>query len=199
MIISRIVFIKMYLLGVCCMAIAQPINEELVRYIDLTGDGRPEKITLNLKATDISKPVSWSLIIWSDKKVLLKHTSDDSRIDTFFNDPKYVTNCTGYIDCKEKWYFKDILDIIIVPPTGYDLEGILDKKYDNTLYPLGRAYLSKCCGIGPKKADQILSRIEKRIRSGSAVMITIPDTPATAGALMTYCPEVNRFIPVYED
>ncbi len=181
------------------LAMAQPINEELERHIDLTGDGHPEKITLTLKAKGITKPFRWSLTIRSDKKILLEHTRDDSKIDSFFSDQNYVTNCTGYIECKKKWYYKDILDIIIVPRTGYDLEGILDKKYENTLYPLGRAYLAKCCGIGPKQADRILANMERRIRGGSAVMITIPDTPATGSGLLTFCTEVDRFIPVYED
>jgi hypothetical protein len=103
------------------------------------------------------------------------------------------------MDCKKKWYYKEILVILVVLRTGYDLEGILDKRYDSTLFPLGRAYLAKCCRIGQKKADFILSKIEKRIRNNSTIMITIPDTPATGGALMTFCPEVNRFMPVSED
>jgi hypothetical protein len=189
-----IVFILIY-----SSVMAQPVDEELVRHIDLTGDGNPEKITLTLKAKDIAKPISWSLTIKSVNRVLLQHTRDDARIDAFFKDSNYVTNCTGYLECKKKWYYHDILDILVVPTTGYDLEGILDKKYGNTLYPLGRAYLAKCCAIGRKRADHILASIEKRIRNGSAVMISIPDTPATGGALLTFCPEVSRFIPVYED
>lgn len=199
MIIVRTLLIILCMLSGRALAMAQPINEELERYVDLTGDSKPEKITLILKAKDIRKPMQWSLTIRSDKKILLEHTRDDSKIDSFFSDQNYVTNCTGYIECKKKWYYKDILDTIIVPRTGYALEGILDKKYENTLYPLGRAYLAKCCGIGPKQADRILANMEKRIRSGSAVMITIPDTPATGGGLLIFCPEVDRFIPVYED
>jgi hypothetical protein len=199
------IMVRAFLLIVCILsgsplAIAQPINEELVRNIDLTGDGKPGKIVLTLKAKNITKPVQWTLTITSNEKVLLRQSRDDSKIDSFFNDPNYVGNCTGYLECKKRWYYKDILETIVVSRTGYDVEGILDKKDSNTLYSCGRAYLAKCCNITPKRADDILGDVEKRIRSGTAVMIMLPDTPASAtGLLMTFCPEVDRFIPVYQE
>ena len=192
--------IILFILSGCALAMAQPINDELVRNIDLTGDGKPERISLILKAKDITKPMQWSLTITSNEKVLLTQSHDDSAIDSFFNDFRYVGNCTGYSECKRKWYYKDILETLVVPRTGYDVEGILDKKQSNTLYPLGRTYLANCCSITSKRADDILSEVEKRIRGGRAVMIVMPDTPAAAnGPLMTFCGEVDRFIPVYED
>jgi len=200
MIILRAFPIILCILSGCALAMGQAINDELVRNIDLTGDGKPERISLILKAKDITNPMQWSLTIRSGEKVLLRHSRDDSNIDSLFNESRYVGGCTGYLECKRKWYYKDILDTLVVPRTGYDLEGILDKKYSNTLYPLGRAFLAKCCNITSKRAHDILAEIEKRIRSGSAVMIVMPDTPLSAtGPLMTFCREIDRFIPVYED
>jgi hypothetical protein len=198
MIMTRSFLIIVFILT-CCPIMAQPIDEKMMKAVDLTGDGRPEKIILTIKAEDISKPVRWSLTILSADKVLLRHSRDDSKIDSFFEDSGYVVDCTGYAECKRKWYYKDILNSLIVPANRYNLEGVLDKKQTNTLYPVGRAYLAECCGIGPKQADPILAKIEKRIRSGKAVMITIPDTPVTNGILLTFCAEVGRFIPVYKD
>lgn len=170
MIILRI-FLIIFCILTYSLAVAQPINEEVTRYIDLTGDGKPEKITSTFKGTDISKQLQWTLTISSDKKVLLQHTDNNSL------------------------YYKDIFTILIVPRSRYSIEGIFDKNSENTLYPVGRAYLAKCCGIGLKQANQILANIEKRIRGGSAVIIKIPETPE----LLTFCNEVNRFIPVYEE
>lgn len=181
------------------IALAEPIDELLVRSVDVTGDGKPEKITLVLKAKDFNSPFQWSLSISSSGKQLFTYASDDTRIDPFFADRGFITDCSGYAECKKKWYFKDILNSLIVPRSGYDLEGILDKSKSNTLYPLGRQYLKECCGIKQNDADAILSRIEKRIRNNQAVLISIPKSPVTSDALMIFCPEVDRFIPVYED
>jgi len=78
--------ITAYLLAACCSEIAQPVSEELMPYIDLTGDGKPEKITLTLDGEDVKKPMRWSLTIRTEKTVLPQHASDDSRIDAFFSD-----------------------------------------------------------------------------------------------------------------
>lgn len=169
------IILRTFLIIVCIittsLAAAQPINEEVTRNIDLTGDGKPETITSTFKGTDKSKPLQWTLTISSDKKILLQHTDNNSL------------------------YYKDIFAILIVPRSRYSIEGILDKNSKNTLYPVGRAHLAKCCGIGLKQANHILANIEKRIRGGSAVMIKIPETPE----LLTFCNAVNRFIPVYEE
>lgn len=197
MTIRRVFFLSVLIL-LCSLAFAQSINKRLVKYVDFTGDGNPENITLTLKAKDFKAAMRWTLTISSGKKLLMSRTKHDVRMEQFF-DPQYVTNCTDYIECKKKWYYHDILDSLVVPASRYDMEGILDKSRGNTLHPLGKKYLAQCCKIGPERAEQILAKIERRIRAGTAVLIAIPDTPDSVGPLLTLCPEIGRFVPVYED
>ncbi|HEY9159688.1 MAG TPA: hypothetical protein VIS94_01200 [Desulfomonilia bacterium] len=179
--------------------LAKPINEKLERtVINITGESLSDKIVLSIRARDIKSPFQWTLEIISNGKTIFSYSEDDANIDELFKDKDFIGGCTTYIDCKKKWYFKQLLDLVVVKRSDYDLEGILNKNRSGTLYPIGREYLAECCGVGTKKADEILFKIENRIRSGKAVMITIPN-PVTAGSLMIYCPEVNRFIPVYSD
>lgn len=192
------VFLLPVLVLLCSSVFAQPVDEKLVKYIDLTGDGNPEKVTLTLKAKDFKEPMRWMLTISSGKKVLLRRTKHDLRTEQFF-EPRYVLSCSDYIDCKKKWYYQDLLDSLVVTSSGYDIEGILNRNQENTLHHLGKSYLAKCCQIGSVRAERILTEIEQRIRAGTAVMVTIPDKPATAGPLLTFCPQIGRFVPVYED
>lgn len=192
------VFLLPALAFLCASAFAQSVNERLVKYIDLTGEGHPENITLTLEAKDFKAAVQWTLTVRSGKKVLLRHTQHDEYTDQTF-DPQSMTNCTDYIECKKKWYYHDLLNSLVIPSSRYDVEGLLNQSQGNTLYPLGKKYLARCCQIGAERAERILAKIERRIRAGTAVIITIPDTPNNAGPLLIFCPEIELFVPVYED
>ena len=121
----------------CSPVVAQSVNERLVKSVDLTGEGNPENITLTLKAKDFKAAMQWTLTLSSGKKVLMRRTEHDMYAEPFF-DPQCVTHCTDYIECRKKWYYHGILDSLVVPSSGYDTEGILDKSQGNTLYPLGK-------------------------------------------------------------
>jgi len=179
---------------------SKAIDRSITKKFDVTGDGKSDEITLHLKAENINSPFKWTLTIISDKKIIFTHDSDDTWLDRFFNDAGFASDCGGYISCKEKYYYHDILDSIIL--TGnkwYDLNGILDKSKDNTLYPLGRKQLQVCCNITGLTADAILSKIENNLRNGSAVAINVLVSPLKSKPAMIFAPEVGRFLVIYEE
>ena len=179
--------------------VAHPIDKEIVRHIDLTGDGQDETVTLRVQGKSLYSPFSWTLTIQSKGKQMLKFDGDGAWFDKFFNDENYVGGCKGYAECKEKFFFHDILDRLVVPPSGYSVEGILNKSASNTLYAIGGAYLEKCCGIRGKEADTILSGMAARLRSGKAIVINTFTSPETVDPPMIFAPEIDRFVPIYED
>jgi len=176
------------------------IDEKIVKTMDVTGDGKVDNIVLHLKAKNIKAPFLWSLTIISDGKIIYSHNSDDSWLDQFFNDIGYVSDCKDYLSCKNKYYYHDILESLVL--TGnkwYNANGILDKSQSNTLYPLGRKQLSECCNITGARADAILSKIESKLRKGSAVALNVLKSPVQASPPMIFAPEVGRFLIIYED
>jgi hypothetical protein len=172
------------------------IDTVLVRSVDLTGDGKPDTVSLHLRAKGLTSPFSWELSIRCRGSVLCSYSGDDSAIDKNFHDEGYVLGCNDYVECKRKYYFHDILDGLEV---RYNLEGILDRTQSNTLYAIGGAYLYSCCSIKGAAADAILSAMEERLRRGQAVVISIPTSPMTSEPPMMFAPEVNRFVPIYEE
>jgi hypothetical protein len=172
------------------------IDTVLVRSVDLTGDGKPDTVSLHLRAKGLTSPFSWELSIRSRGSVLCRYSGDDSAIDKNFHDEGYVAGCNDYTGCKKKYYFHDILDGLEV---RYNLEKILDRTQSNTLYAIGGAYLYSCCSIKGATADAILSAMEERLRRGQAVVISIPTSPMTSEPPMMFAPEVNRFVPIYEE
>ena len=175
-------------------AIKGAIDTVLVRSLDVTGDGKADTISLHLTAESLVSPFSWTLSINSQGSQIYTLSGNDSRIDTNFHDEGYVDDCRGYLECKEKYYFHDILDGLEVP---YNPDRILDRSHSNTLYSVGGEYLEVCCAIKGSDADTILSRMEARLRNGSAVVIVVPTSPMTYEHPMMFVPEVNRFVPIY--
>jgi hypothetical protein len=176
------------------------IDEKIEKNIDVTGDGKPDKITLNLKAKNIESPFIWSITIISDGKIIYSHDSDDTRYDEDFKGAGFVSGCNDYLSCKHKYYYHDILDnLVLTGNKWYDADGILDKKNSSTLYPLGRKQLKECCNITGQQADTILGKIEKKLREGKAVLLNVPISTVNSAPPMVFVPEVGRFLIIYED
>jgi hypothetical protein len=172
------------------------IDTFLVRSMDLTGDGKPDTVSLHLMAQGLTSPFSWELSIRSRGSELCSYSGDDSVIDKNFHDEGYVPGCNDYVACKKKYYFHEILDRL---EARYNLEGVLDRTQSNALYPIGGAYLDSCCSIRGPAAEAILSAMEKRLRNGQAVVISVPTSPMTGQPPMMYAPEVDRFVPIYQE
>jgi len=176
------------------------VDEELTRNVDVTGQGKLNKISLHIRAKSMHSPFTWELSITANGKDIYTYASDDTEIDKFFGSKGYVKNCQGYVDCKKKYYFHDILDNLVLNGNKwYNLEGTLDKTQSNTLYPIGRNYLEKCCAISGTKADAILQNIENKLRNGTAIILNMVTSPVTARNPEVFAPEIGRFIPIYVD
>jgi hypothetical protein len=173
-----------------------PINTQLTRKADVTGDGQPETITLQLKAGNYKAPFLWTLAIDSGGNTIFEHDSDDSDVDEVFADRDAMPRCPDYASCKEQYYFHDLLDQLIVQE--YDVDTLLDVSDGKSLYHVGRGHLRDCCNLFGPPADRVLKNVADRLRGGRAAVISVPATPVDAGPLLVYAPEVGQFVPVYE-
>jgi len=172
------------------------IDEVLTRNVDVTGNGKQDKIVLHLWAKSINSPFSWTLSIVEDGKEIFSYSSNDSNEDKNFNDDGYVSDCRGYLECKKKYYFHDILENIVLTKNQYNVEGMLKSP---SHVSIGKTYLEKCCTIHGSKADTILMNMEKKLRNGTAIVISIPVSPVMSGTPMVFAPEIGRFVPIYQD
>jgi len=170
------------------------VDKVFVREVDVTGDGKPDTITLRVIGKDMYSPLKWTVTISSLGETVLSQTREDKDINGFFGDEGYVGDCRGYLECKSKWYFKDLLSILVVPKSGYDLEGIMPG-----IEGVAGKYLAERLGVRGEKAKALVSGIKNRLQKGQAIVISIPDTPATANPIMVFSPEVRRFIEIYQD
>jgi hypothetical protein len=169
-----------------------PVNTQLTDRVDLTGDGKPETITLFLKAASYKTPVLWSLVIDSDGQTLWESDSDDTEIDTIFSDREALPGCPDYPTCKNQYYFHSIMENLVI--RDYDPEDVLDMTRGGKLNPATVQYLSQCCSLSLPVVDKAVKDLEQRLREKKAVLIAIPISPVAVGPRMVWVPEANQFV-----
>src|SRR5262249_32401461 len=129
-----------------------PVNTQLTRTEDVTGDGKPETITLFIKAASYKAPVQWLLTIDSEGKTIFETDGDDTEVDSLFDDREAMPGCPDYPTCKNEYYFHSMLENLVT--RTYDPEDVLDMTNGGTLNPGVRAYLARCCSLGPAAVDR---------------------------------------------
>jgi hypothetical protein len=170
------------------------VDKVLIHAVDVTGDGKPDTITLRVTGKDMYSPLKWTLTISSLGQTVFSHTNDDKDINGFFGDKNYVGGCKDYLECKRKWYFTDLLSRLVVPKSSYDVKGIMPG-----IEAVTGQYLAEHLGVKGEKAKAVISDIKKRLQNGQAIVISIPETPATASPIMVFSPVVNSFVEIYQD
>jgi hypothetical protein len=176
----------------------KPIDRTVSKSIDVDGDGNADNIVLHMQGKNFRSPFKWELKIYSKTKIIYHRTGSNEKIETFFSDPDYIGDCSGYDDCKCKWYFHDFLERIIVRMSA-DNVGVFDKTAPNSIYVVAKQALKNEYKKNPALVDKAIQNAADRLLSGKAVAIVIPDEPEIATPPMVWMPEFKRFVPIYED
>ena len=174
------------------------IDETLTKYLDVTGDGQDDRIILRIRGRDFTHPFTWSLEIESNGKCVFRHESDDAWLDRFFHDVGYVDDCNGYVGCKRKYYFHDLLEFMFIRT---DLSGnphAFDEANSGSIHTIGRKHLTDVCRVSDKTASDIVRRMMDQIQSGKAVLLYVPISPVHSEIPRMYVSEVERFVPIYQ-
>jgi hypothetical protein len=198
---KQYIFLCVLLLSSCRIQSqsGQRIDKQVTRTVDVTGDGIIDAITLHIQGASLNSPFFWTLVIRSEGKDVFRYDGDGSWFNTFFGQDGYVSGCNGYVACKEKFFYRDILDDLILPPSDYNVDAFVDESASNSLYGLGRPYLKQCCNVDGKNAEAILSGMAERLKNGTAIVIQNYTSAATLDPhAAMFAPEVGRFVPIYE-
>ncbi|UFS70436.1 hypothetical protein LPW11_21525 [Geomonas sp. RF6] len=177
---------------------SKPVDEVITRLADVDGDGIQDKIELHVKSKNFNSPFKWELKIYSKGKTIYKKSGSNERIEPFFAEQNYISGCTGYTDCKCKWFFHDYLDQMVMKMSS-DNVGVFDKTAPNSIYVIAKRYLSKEYTKNPKRVEEAIKNAVERLLSGKAVAIQAFDEPEITTLPMVWMPEFSRFVPIYED
>ena len=149
------------------------VDVTLTKLADATGNGQVDQITLRILGQDFVHPFTWALEIQSNGKAIYVHESDDAWLDQFFNDSGFVLDCSGYVDCKQKYYFKDLLGFLLVESTLEANPHALDKENVGSIHTVARNFFRDECGVSGEVATEIIQRMVIQIKAGKALTIPI--------------------------
>jgi hypothetical protein len=171
------------------------IDKTIIREVDLTRDGKPEKIVLHITGKDFKSPFKWTIEIYSQGRRIFYKKGDDSTIDANFNNPDYVGDCANYEACKEKWYFKDMMDAFLIPLSP-EFSDVLESMGGSSFNEIKDRIL-QTRNADLHKAKEVIEALKEQIKSGKAIAIALEVNPGYAGSLGLWVPIVNDFVRIY--
>lgn len=197
---SSVLKIKISMLLVVGLVMSSPvfasdapiaINSTVTKELDLTYDGKPERVIYSCTGKSINDPVVWSISIISDGKTIYSEKGDGSKTDGCFRDEGYVSDCTGYEGCKYKWYTEDLLDLFLAKLSPEYDRSTPFKKLESALVRKNKAT--------KKEAASIVANLRKGIQEGKAYGINKNPSPVTYGPIAVWVPGMNRFVEVWDE
>jgi len=170
------------------------IDTVMVKKLCLTMDGDSAEIKYKIRITSWDQPAKWSMEVISKGNRILFYSSLDSTIDEFFADTTYLSNCSNYIDCKQKWYLDRITNCYIDTITVEDERRVNFATESNEIFEQYFKDFSITVNEPVKLFEKYWSAYSQRDII-SFVFFFAPLGNHTP--LLAYYPEEKMFIPIY--
>jgi hypothetical protein len=175
-----------------------PVDEVIVRRMDVTGDGIEDEIRINIKGENWNKPFRWTLKIAAKGKTVFTHFSDDAWLDKFFNDKGYVAgSCKTYLECKKEYYLADLPENLFsktdLPLNSY----AYDSKNTGSVYAVAKDELTGKLGLSAKNAVETIDWMVNRMKTGQVQVLNVPRSPVQSESPRMYVAPVGQFVTIY--
>jgi hypothetical protein len=164
------------------------IDTCLYYHLDVDYDSIPDELSLRYQGASIISPITWTFEIKSLNKTIFKITRNDKKLDEFFSDTLYVDDCSSYTECKRKFYFEMLPEMIFqrkIVPEKIDYPG---------LQPALVPFLTDSLKLNPEMKMKVLDEFKGRIESGRIVIIPVVLSPAINDHPVTYSTTLKRMI-----
>lgn len=178
---------------------AERVDRTFTAQGDVTGDGKNETFSIHITGTSINSPFTWELtILGSSGKTIYSIKRNDAWLDKFFSDGGYVTNCSGYVTCKEKYYFSEVPDEIFgsLKPSTVAFE--MDEFRLKNLKETAGAYLRKQ-GVNSAKINEAILEMQKTISTPPYFVLQVPLSAVQSEPPMIWVKCLDRFVPYYQE
>jgi hypothetical protein len=177
------------------------IDRTISREIDLTRDGKPEKVILHVTGKDFQSPFTWTMTIQSnDRRIFYKEHADTERFDSLFNEPEFWGDCHDYASCKSNWYFTDVMNLFFYPLKPIHLELMKNKENGPfTTFDEIRDLILKTGKATLVQASRIVEDLKRDIGNGMAICISPNVDPITMGPIFLWIPIIDDFVYIYDD
>ena len=176
------------------------IDRTSTREIDLTRDGKPEKIVLHVTGKEIHSPFTWTIGIYSNgRRIFYQSRTEPENFDEVFSDSSIFGDCGSPESCKLQWYFNDIMRLFFYALKPIHLGLMNGEQAGFTTFNEIRNLILKTGKASSVQADRIVGDLRRDIENGKAICI-IPDVnPYHTGPMFLWIPIIDDFIFIYVD
>ena len=179
--------------------LAEKMDRTFTAQGDVTGDGKKETLRIHITGASINSPFTWKLTILSDEdKIIYAVKRNDAWLDKFFSDDDCVTNCSGYLACKEKYYFSDLPHEIFESLKPYIKAWELDKFRLKNLQDTAGAYLKKQ-GLKKEKINTVILEMQRTLSSPPYFVLQVPSSAVQGDPPKIWVKSLREFVPYYQD
>ena len=169
---------------------------------DLTADGEPDSLVLQVFGRGMEDPFRWTVRIWVKSELVFEHEAVDSLVDRIFGGPgsfggAETFGLSGDRDRDKTFYYFESLPKRVIVKAQFDAESaIFDRDSPAGVYTtLAREWSGR--GLANEQSiEEIAERAVKELQSGT-ILISIPISPFTSRFPLIYNPELGEFIPVF--
>ena len=175
------------------------IDTTIVCIVDYTGDSVPDTARLRITAKAFTKPFSWDFDVISQEGIVFHREGVDTWMDSLFADTGFVSGCSGYDNCKRKYYIEE-LGLYVLKPRDYDGVSLAEAMTDSVHY--GSVFnhdLIDSCGISPDEAKVMADSVAFVLKSAKCLLVSFIDSPVESGPVLVYVDRLKRFVPIYDD
>jgi hypothetical protein len=169
------------------------IDTTLNYFLDVDYDSIPDKLSFNFQSPSINSPFIWSFEIISKNKTIYRIVRNDKKLDAFFSDTLYVMGCDNYIECKKKFYYKDLPHMVFE-------RTVIPKRIDYIYFEtVVKPFLTDSLDLNPNLLKQVLDEFKSRIETGKIIIIPIIISPVKMDHPITYSTTLKRIVPLQRD
>ncbi len=189
---------------------ASKVDKTIIREVDLTRDGVPEKIVFHVTGDNMRSPFSWTVEIFSGgQQIYRQENHDDAGYDSLFNlDDDFWNDaidcaCYNYESCKKRWYFDYVPTRFLVRLDVDDSEW-LDKtktaEDPNPFHPYSEIYdrILKTGKATALEAKNIVENLKRHVESGDAFGVDMEIIPNAGGLIAVWIPVIDDFFVIFE-
>lgn len=178
---------------------AEKVDRTFTAQGDVTGDGQKETLSIHITGATINSPFIWELSVLSSAgNTIYSVKRNDAWLDKFFNDDGYVTNCAGYVTCKEKYYFSDLPEEVFASLKPQRKSWEMDELGLRNLKDTAGSYLKKL-GMDKAKISEVISEMQKTLSAPPYFVLDIPYSAVQSEPPMIWVKSINRFVPYYQE
>ncbi len=157
----------------------------------------PLAITLRVTGTASTTPFERTVTVTdSEGATLFFATRNDRDIDQFFGEEGFYNGCTGYQECKNKWYFEELPEIVENALVIVDRSSSPAEDWEHEILAdlAGRFLEDK--GLPTEQRAAVLNEM-RALLSAQYDSLHIPEDPNSAGASHMYVPSLALFVPYF--